>query len=440
MATVIPTPTSSRSDIVDLLLQLPMEERVSVIQEISPREAEALLYDWRIWQRPSQAAPPGTWLTWLVLAGRGFGKTRTGAEWVRQNVESGRMSRIALVAPTTADARDVMIEGESGLMAISPPWFKPLYEPSKRRLTWPNGAIATAYSADEPERLRGPQHDGAWTDEIAAWRYEEAWDMLMLGLRLGKQPQVVATTTPKPVELVRRLIKSGSTVITKGNTFENAANLSPAFIEQIKEMYEGTRLGQQEIYAEILDDMPGALWTRSVINATRVKQFPDGGFRRIVMGVDPTVSGGDRADETGIIIAGKDWDDEMHVIADLSLRATPEAWIREVIRAYYKYEVDLVVGEVNMGGDLVKTLLHSVDPDVPFKAVRAARGKSVRAEPIAALYERGKAHHLGHFTTLEDQLCSYIPGLSKSSPDRLDALVWAGTELMLRRLTKFRAR
>ena len=241
---------------------------------------------------------------WLLLAGRGFGKTRTGAELVRARVAARSARRIALVAPTAADARDVMVEGESGILAISPPWDRPRYEPSKRRLTWPNGAVATLYSADEPERLRGPQHDAAWCDELASWRYPEAWDMLMFGLRLGTDPRVVVTTTPRPTKLIRELLADPTVVVTRGTTYENRANLAPDFLEQIVRKYEGTRLGRQELEAEILDDVPGALWSRGVIEAARADSAPH--FVRVVVAIDPAATSGEGADETGIIVAGKD--------------------------------------------------------------------------------------------------------------------------------------
>ena len=247
----------------ELLASLPPEQLAAFLKRTSDRELEAIEHDWGWWGRPNQQAPKGDWRTWLLLAGRGFGKTRSGAECIRDQVIHHRRRRIALVAPTAADARDVMVEGESGLLAIGPPQQRPQYEPTKRRLTWPNGAIATTYSADEPERLRGPQHDAAWCDEIASWRYPEAWDMLMFGLRLGPDPRVVVTTTPKPIKIIRELIADPTTVITRGSTYDNRANLAPAFLQQIVRKYEGTRLGRQELNAEILDDVPGALWSRA---------------------------------------------------------------------------------------------------------------------------------------------------------------------------------
>ena len=398
-----------------------------ILADLTEKEAEALLYDWRFWARPNQVPPPGDWRTWLVLAGRGFGKTRTGAEWVREQVEQGQCSRMALVAPTAADARDVMVEGESGILAISPPWFRPLYEPSKRRLTWPNGAIATTYSADEPDRLRGPQHDGAWADELAAWKYSETWDMLMFGLRLGADPRAVVTTTPKPVRLIRELLAAATTVVTRGSTYENADNLAPAFFEKIISKYEGTRLGRQELHAEVLDDVPGALWARKMLDDLRRLAAPD--LVRVVVAVDPAVTSEEGSDETGIVVAGKGADGHGYVLEDLSGRFSPDAWARRAVDAYQERQADRVIAEVNNGGDLVETIVRTVDARVSYKGVHASRGKQTRAEPVAALYEQGRIHHVGSLEDLEDQMCTWLPGMK--SPDRMDALVWALTELML---------
>ncbi|HYL31924.1 MAG TPA: terminase family protein [Stellaceae bacterium] len=394
-----------------------------------------MLDDWEFWARPDQLPPPGDWRVWLLLAGRGFGKTRSGAEFVRARVESGLSSRIALVGPTSADVRDVMVEGESGLRAISGDDWRPHYEPSKRRLTWPNGAIALAFSADEPERLRGPQHDLAWCDELAAWRYAAAWDNLLLGLRLGSDPRAVVTTTPKPNKLVRDMLASPGTVVTRGSTFDNAANLAPAFLDSIVRRYRGTRLGRQELEAELLDDVPGALWSRDAIEAARVASAPD--LSRIVVAIDPAASSGEGADETGIVVAGLAHDGHVYVLDDLSGRMSPRAWALKAAAAYGKFAADRIVAEVNNGGEMVEATLRSVQSDAPFRALRASRGKAVRAEPVAALYEQGRVHHVGGFATLEDQLCAFTADFDRAasgtSPDRLDALVWAVTDLMANR-------
>jgi phage terminase large subunit-like protein len=372
---------------------------------------------------------------WLLLAGRGFGKTRTGAETVRAAIAAGK-KRVALVAPTAADARDVMVEGESGLLSIGPPHQRPRYEPSKRRLTWPNGAIATTYSADEPERLRGPQHDFAWCDELAAWRYPETWDMLMFGLRLGDDPRVIVTTTPKPIKIIRELLIDPNTIITRGSTHQNAANLAGAFLDQIVRKYKGTRLGRQELDAEVLDDVPGALWTRKQLEEARwshSKKLPD--FSRIIIAIDPAASAGEESDETGIIVAAKDMDGRGYVLADRSGRYHPNEWAKIAIGLYYEYRADRLVAEVNNGGEMVGNTLRMLDRNVSYSDVHATRNKVVRAEPVAMLYEQQRIFHVGSFPTLEDQMCSFTSDFDRKqagfSPDRVDALVWAFTELIV---------
>ena len=418
------------------LASLPEPARNDLAAALSPAEARALLYDWPFWARPAQLPPLGNWRVWLLLAGRGFGKTRTGAELIRARVATCTARRLALVAPTAADARNVMVEGESGILAISPPWDRPRYEPSKRRLTWPNGAIATLYSADEPERLRGPQHDATWCDELGSWRRPEAWDMLMFGLRLGTDPRVVVTTTPRPTTLIRALVADPTAVVTRGSTYENRANLPPAFLDQIIRKYEGTRLGRQEIEAELLDDVPGALWTRGIIEAARAHNAPS--LIRVVVAIDPAATSTADADETGIIVAGKDGQGQGWVLADASGRYQPTEWARTAIAAY-RSRADRVVAEVNHGGEMVEATLRVIDPNVAFAAVRASRDKVTRAEPVAALYEQGRVHHVGTLPQLEDQMCSFVPASHGNvalrsagySPDRVDALVWALTDLLV---------
>jgi predicted phage terminase large subunit-like protein len=391
---------------------------------------------WRAKARPEQLAPDGDWLTWLVLAGRGFGKTRAGAEWVQELVEAGPPKRIALVGATAADVRDTMIEGESGILSIAPRWCRPEYEPSKRRLTWPNGCLAFAYSADEPDRLRGPQHSHAWADELGAWNYaSDTWNMLQLGLRLGAHPRCLVTTTPRPIKLLKELVaRDGKdVVVTRGSTFDNAANLPPNFLSQIKERYEGTRLGRQELHAELLTDTPGALWQLEWLDRDRVMQAPSE-LKRIVVAIDPAGSSAEGADETGIVVAGIGGDGYAYVIEDLSGRYSPSDWARRAIDAYRRHKADRIIAEQNFGGEMVAATLRSIDRSVSFKSVHASRGKVIRAEPVAALYEQGKVHHVGTFAQLEDQLCSFAQDFDRSrdgSPDRLDALVWALTELLV---------
>lgn len=378
--------------------------------------------------RPTQRPPAGEWRIWTILAGRGWGKTRTIVEWAKLQAMAMPGSRGAIVAATAADARDVLTEGPAGFLATSPAADMPLYEPSKRRITWPNGSMATLFSADEPNRLRGPQHHWAICDEYAAWRYPEALDMLMFGLRLGQDPRVVIATTPRPTKEVKALLKQPGLVLTKGKTYENLDNLAPAFREQIVGRYEGTRLGRQELEAEILEDVDGALWRRDQLDADRATKAPE--LRRIVVGVDPKAS--KVADsETGIVVAGLGVDGHGYVLADYSLNGSPEQWARKVATAYEAHQADRVIVEKNNGGDMVVSMLKATGIALPITPVWATRGKETRAEPVAALYEQHRVHHVGVLGGLEDQLCGWVPGES-ASPDRLDALVWALSALMLR--------
>jgi phage terminase large subunit-like protein len=396
----------------------------TLFKSLTADEKIIVNYLWSAWARPNQLPPPGDWLVWLLLSGRGFGKTRTGAETTRAEVEANRAGRISLVGKTPADVRDVMIEGESGILAISPPWFKPEYEPSKRRLTWPNGAIGITYSSHEPDQLRGPQSDFAWCDEISSWAYPtETWDNLMFGLRLGKHPRAVVTSTPKPIAVIRYLLKSPNVVITRGSTYENKTNLATNFFDQIISKYAGTRLGRQEIYGEILDDVPGALWKRADI---KYKMAPE--LKRIVVAIDPAASSAESADETGIISVGLGIDGLYYVLGDRSGRFTPDGWARRAWKAFDDFRADRIIYEKNQGGEMCASTLKTVRPNGPIKDVWASRGKQARAEPISAFYEQGKVFHVEPFTELEDQLCKWTPD-SGESPDRLDALVWAMTEL-----------
>ncbi len=395
---------------------------------------------WRLWARTDQWPPDGTWTTWLILGGRGAGKTRAGAEWVRMRAEgptplaAGRARRIALVGETWADARDVMVEGESGLKAIAPAGFRPSFEPSRRRVVWPNGAVAMLFSAEDPDSLRGPQFDTAWADEIGKWRHgEAAFDMLQFGLRLGDDPRQVVTTTPRPVPLIRRLLADPNAVISRAATAENRANLAPAFLARVVEAYAGTRLGRQELEAELLEDNPDALWQRAAVEAARVRAAPD--LRRVVVAVDPPVSTGAKADTCGIVVCGLGADGCGYVLADRSIQgASPSGWAARAVGAYRAFAADRLIAEANQGGDLVEAMIRQVDAGVAYRAVRASRGKAARAEPVAALYERGLVRHVGAWPELEDQMCDFgVGGLSGGgSPDRVDALVWALTDLMLK--------
>tara|TARA_R110000772_G_scaffold11218_2_gene35275 strand:+ start:389 stop:1696 length:1308 start_codon:yes stop_codon:yes gene_type:complete len=422
MTTAMP----SKNSLAQSIAFLPEADRAMVLRVLTPLEAKEVYEDWRFWARPDQIAPPGNWRIWLILAGRGFGKTRCGAEWVLEQVRRGRQ-RIALVGETKADVRDVMVEGESGILS-SAGENRPLYEPSKRRLTWPNGAVATCYSGDEPDQLRGPQHDGAWLDELAKYRYaDDTWSNLDLGLRLGESPQVVITTTPRPIKILRELMDDRLVRTTRGSTYANLPNLAESFAQRIIDKYEGTRLGRQELHAEILDDVPGALWQRTHIDDARRTSPPQ--CERVVVAIDPAVSSGEDADETGIIVSGK-LADRAYVMEDLSGHYTPQEWASVALKAYYRHDADRIVAEINQGGDMVEHTIRTLDRNASYKGVRAARGKMTRAEPIAALYEQGRVHHCGMFAALEDQLCTYTHD-TKDSPDRLDAMVWALTDLML---------
>lgn len=407
------------------------------IQKLSKDEVQALLYDWRFWARPNQLAPINRfWNIWLILAGRGWGKTRTGAEFIRDQIEAGYNGLIHLIAPTAADVRDVMVEGESGLMNISPPWNRPQYEPSKRRLTWPNGATATTFSAEKPDRLRGPQCGLLWADEIAAWKYPETWDMAMFGWRLGADPKAIVTTTPRPIDIVKELLETRGCVVTKGNSYENRANLADIWFETVILKHEGTRLGKQEIHAEILDDTPGALWTLDLIDEFRISYevFKQIELVRIAVAIDPAVtSDAETSNETGILAAGIDADGEAYVLADRSGIYAPIAWAKKAIELLGLLEGDRVVAEVNNGGDLVEANLRAVDPMVPYAKVHASRGKRTRAEPVSSYYEQGLVHHVGVLPTLEDQMTTWNAEDGSDSPDRLDALVWVLTFLMARR-------
>ena len=401
------------------------------VDKLAEAEIEELLHDWSMWARPQQLAPSGDWSTWLICAGRGFGKTRTGAEWVRQKIESGS-NRMAFVAATAADIRDVMVEGESGILAVHPAWCRPKYEPSKRRITFHTGAIATTYSADEPDRLRGPQHEDAWADELAAWRYADAWDQLQFGLRLGHHPQCVVTTTPRPVAVMRELIADADVPVSTGSTYDNASNLAPSFLATMRKKYEGTRLGRQELHAELLEDIEGAMWRRDWIERARLSAPPDGGYDRIVVSVDPAITS--TGDEHGIIVCGKKGDHGF-VIDDKTTRGSPLDWATAAVAAFHMHKADRIIAEKNQGGEMVEQTIKTVDPRVPVKLVHASRGKALRAEPVSALYEvePGRIHHVGSFDQLEDQMCMWVPDSGADSPDRLDAAVHGLTELLLGR-------
>jgi phage terminase large subunit-like protein len=424
----------------ELLALLPDSERATWLTSLSDDETAALPYEWPFWARPKQRAPVGDWRIWVTKAGRGYGKSRTGAEWVRAQIESGRCKRMALVSDTAADVRDVMVEGPSGVVAVSPPWFKPIYEPSKRRVTWPNGGLAICYAAEAPELLRGPEHDGAWADEFAKWKNLRkrdteggtAFDNLLMGLRVGDNPQAVVTTTPRNIAELRALLKRPGVIVTGGNSYENRANLSPQWFSDVVLAYEGTRLGRQEIYAELLDDAEGALWKRALFETAR-KTVDRSFLTRVVIAIDPATTKKQRSDETGIIAAGVGKDGHGYVLEDAGDQYTPDAWAKKALHLYDKYHADRIIAETNNGGDLVEYALRSQRATVSYKGLTASRGSMVRAEPIAALYEQARVHHGANLARLEDNMCQWEPITGEHCPDNVSAAVWALTELLLER-------
>ncbi|MEP2987650.1 MAG: terminase family protein [Parasphingorhabdus sp.] len=420
-----------------LFTELSPDEQTAFLGGLNKIDLEKLLHSWKVWARPDQIAPQGHWATWMIMAGRGFGKTRAGAEWVRGIAENNGNARFALVGANFAEVRTVMVEGDSGLLSIAPPQSRPSWEPSLKRLRWQSGAEARLYSAAEADGLRGPQHSHAWCDEIAKWMNNAGqavatWDNLKMGLRVGASPQIVATTTPRPVPLVRKLVKDSAVVITKGRTIDNALNLPEAFLTAMAIDYAGTRLGRQELDGELIGELEGALWTRLMIEACQIDEIPS--FVRIVVAVDPPASS--NGDACGIIVAALGHNQKAYVLADCSTeKPSPEKWARAVADAAALWDADRVIAEANQGGAMVKSVLQAADISLPVKLVHASRGKVARAEPVATLYENDRVHHIRAFPRLEDELCGLMIGGSYEgpgrSPDRADALVWALTELML---------
>ena len=426
------------------------EEVDAFLEGLSSNALAALPWLFEFWALPHQLPPDGDWKSWVIMGGRGAGKTRAGSEWVRAQVEgatplaAGRARRVALVAETFDQGRDVMVMGDSGILACSPPDRRPVWEAGRRRLVWPNGATATVFSAHEPEALRGPQFDAAWADELAKWKKaEETWDMLQFALRLGEHPQQVVTTTPRNVGVLKTILRNASTVVTHAPTDANRAYLAESFLAEVEARYAGTRLGRQELEGVLLDDVEGALWATAAIEAGRVDAAPK--LDRIVVAVDPSVTGGAASDECGIIVAGvvcegppQDW--RAYVLEDASVRGGPLDWARAAIAAMARHGAERLVAEVNQGGDLVESVIRQVDPLVPFRSLRAGRGKGLRAEPVAALYEQGRVRHLRGLGALEDQMCRMtVRGFEgRGSPDRLDALVWAIHELMIEPAAQYR--
>lgn len=444
-----PEPMRSTSDKLALisgaawLASEPHEVQEKFLNTLSDPELAALPWLFEFWALPHQLPPQEDWRTWVVMGGRGAGKTRAGAEWVRSLVEGdlpgdpGEATRVALLGETFDQVRDVMVFGDSGILACSPPDRRPEWQSTRRRLVWENGAVAEAHSASSPEALRGPQFDAAWVDELAKWRQpREAWDMLQFGLRLGERPRAIVTTTPKNVDVLKQILETASTATTTAPTEANRAYLADSFLTEVRARYGGTRLGRQELDGVLLDDIDGALWTTQMLEMSRIDELPE--FDRIVVAVDPAVSSGKASDACGIVIVGAvlqgppaNW--RAVVIEDATVqRASPMEWSEAVVAACARHGADRVVAEVNQGGDLVEQMLRQVSPLTPYKPVRATHGKVARAEPVAALYEQGRVQHYGDLGALEDQMCQMaVTGFKgKGSPDRVDALVWAITELM----------
>ena len=422
------------------------------MNELPSDVLRALPYMFEFWAMPHQLAPEGDWRTWVALGGRGAGKTRAGAEWVRMQVEGsgpmdpGRARRVALVAETFDQAREVMVFGDSGILACSPEDRKPVWEAARRRLVWPNGAVAQIFSAHDPDALRGPQFDAAWVDELAKWpKAEETWDMLQFALRLGDDPRQVVTTTPRDVPILKRILGAESTVMTHASTWENRANLAASFLDEVEERYGGTRLGRQELDGLLIEEVEGALWPPAVLKKAE-GDVPDA-FDRIVVAVDPPVTGGSTSDDCGIVVAGavmdgppQEW--RAFVLEDASVSASsPLEWAHAAVAAFHRHEADRLVAEINQGGELVETVLRQVDGHAPYRGVHASRGKAARAEPVAALYEQGRVLHVPGLGALEDEMrlmtrCGYR---GRGSPDRVDALVWALTDLILEPAAQWRA-
>jgi phage terminase large subunit-like protein len=431
----------------DTLRQLPASRVKELFEALGPQKTEELKHDWNFWARDNQLEPEDKdWNVWFINAGRGFGKTRSGVEWVRESVKRG-IKRIAAVAATNSDIERVMVKGESGFLSVCWKGDKtyagkkmgfPEWSPTKRTLTWENGAQVQFFSAEEPERLRGPQFELAWCDETAAWNKDaDTWAMLQFCMRLGKHPRIMVTTTPKPTKLIRQIIKDPKTVVTTGSTFDNSANLADTYLTAVKEQYEGTRLGRQELYAEVLEEAQGALWTTDMLDRASVKQEQVPDLTRIVVSIDPAITSNAESDMTGIVVAGIDVNGVAYVLGDYTDRLSPQGWASKAISLYHQYKADRIVAERNQGGEMVRRTLEVEDETVPIKLVHASRGKYARAEPVSALYERNLVKHVVNPTDgsslneLEQQMRVWEPLGSIGSPDRLDALVWAITDLSL---------
>lgn len=419
------------SDLAAILSALPDEERRAALTSLSASELAALEYCWPVWARKDQLAPPGPWRTWVQCAGRGSGKTKSSAEATRAEIEAGRRVSVGLIGPTADTLRR---DQAAALLQASPPWCRPIHEASQRRMVWPNGAYAYLLSSEEPDRIRGLNLDWAWVDELTSLANQaDVWSNLQLALRVkgptGADPAAIVSTTPKRQPLLKAIMAHPSSVVTRASTFDNAANLSQATLDHLTATLGGTTLGRQELFGDLLDDLDGALWNRAMLDACRVKNAPDD-LKRIVVAIDPAGTSGKNSDETGIIVAGVDRAGIGYVLADLSGKYSPDGWARKAVNAYHAWHADKIVVETNFGADMCVSTINSVDQHVPVKKVTASRGKQIRAEPISALYEQRRIKHLASLDLLEDQMCGWDPAENGPSPDRVDALVWALTELI----------
>jgi len=433
----------------DYLRTLPTNEVKAALEQLTPQQIEELQYSYEFLARDNQLPPDGDWNVWFLNCGRGFGKTWTGVQWVREQVKQGK-KRIAAVAATNSDIERVMVKGESGFLSLC--WkgdktYKgkemgfPEWSPTKRTLSWANGAKVEFYSAEEPERLRGPQFEAAWGDEVAAWnKDQETWDMLQFCLRLGKHPRVCVTTTPKSTVLVRKLLKDPKTHVTTGSTFDNTNNLASTYLQAVRNQYEGTRLGRQELYAEVLTENEGALWTADMIDTCQITSSELPPLIRKVVAVDPAVSSNVESDNTGIVVAGICEQGKAYILGDYTFKGSPETWANKVVSLYHEFECSRIVYESNQGKDLIPSLFKTIDENLPLKGVHASTAKIARAEPVSALYEQGKVFHVrdceAPLTELETQMTTYEPLGKHKSPDRYDAMVWALTDLMLKGYAK----
>lgn len=432
--TLYPPPRLSWKKVAAKLSPEKQNELLAPFQE---HEAGLLDFDFFLNARREQLAPPGDWSIWIILAGRGFGKNYSGSNWLIDKHLSGLARNSGIVAATSSDLRRYCIEGPSGILAQAPSYFRPRDVPSKSRLEWPNGTVTHYFTSEKPNRLRGPNLDYAWCDELTYWKYvQDTWNMLSFALRLGKRPQRIITMTPRPIKLLRDLLKreGKDVVVTRGSTYDNIDNLAEDFVREIKDTYEGTRLGRQEIGGELLNEAEGALWNHDMIGELR--QDTDPKLIRIVVGVDPSTTSGENADEAGIVVAGKDKDGIGYVLGDHSFRGSPNSWASKAIECYHQYGANCIIAEKNQGGEMISTIIHNIDKHVPVKLVHASVGKVARAEPVAVQYERGKVKHCRVFRELEDEMCNFVPGDITESPNRVDAMVWAMTDLVVKPMLK----